>query len=61
MQAQDPKAEIAALEIECFHYKRLLATAISDNVELLKTKIIYKKLKAINKRLEQLRKLEAKK
>jgi hypothetical protein len=56
--AQDPKAEIASLEIKCFQYKRLLAKAILDNVELLKTKIIYRKLKAIAKRLEQLRELE---
>jgi hypothetical protein len=61
MQTQDPKAEIAALEIKCFHYKRLLAKAILDNVELLKTKIIYRKLKAVTKRLEELRKLEEKK
>jgi|GEM_PF-2135949 len=61
MHTLDPKAEIASLEIECFHYKRLLAKAILDNVELLKAKIIYKKLKAIAKRIEQLKKLEVKK
>jgi len=61
MYTLDPKAEIAALEIECFHYKRLLAKAIQDNVELLKAKIIYRKLKAIIKRIEQLKKLEVKK
>jgi len=54
----DPKAEIASLEIECFHYKRLLAKSILDNVELLKAKIIYKKLKAITKWIEQLKKLK---
>jgi len=61
MHTLDPKAEIAALEIECFHYKRLLAKAILDNVELLKTKIIFKKLKAINKRIEQLKKMDVNK
>ncbi len=61
MQTLDPKAEIAALEIDCFHYKKLLAKAILDNAELLKAKIIYRKLKAINKRIEQLKKIEVKK
>jgi len=54
MQTPDANAEILILETQISHYKKLLDKAISDNVELARTKEIYHQLKELTDKLQKL-------
>jgi hypothetical protein len=60
MPTQEIDAAIKALEIQVRHYENLMDQSIRENEILAKVKVIYRDLKEVSIKLEELKKLQKK-
>jgi hypothetical protein len=57
MQPKDPKEEISILEIQLAEYEKILDSSISANEEFAKTRDIFREIKKVRERLEDLKRI----
>jgi hypothetical protein len=57
MQPKDPKEEISILEIQLAEYEKILESSISANEEFAKTRDIFREIKKVRERLEELKRI----
>jgi hypothetical protein len=57
MQPKDPKEEISILETQLAEYEKIFDSSISANEEFAKTRDIFREIKKVRERLEELKRI----